>query len=190
MQGTTEIFNRLKEIIFPNCAAPMLGKVLKAHEGPGKTAYSVDVRILKAGSLEETDLIFSEIPISPIWAGKSGKGLYAVPPENSIVIVGFIEGDTSFPYISGVWSDEYNAGEFKKGQIIITDGEGLKLGVDIDALFLFETKNQSLKSILEELIDEVSAIQTQGPPPSHVVSTVSVQKLQNIKTKIAQLLKK
>jgi hypothetical protein len=149
----------------------------------------VDVRILKAGSLEDTDLVLPAVPVNPVWTGQGGKGLYAIPPENTIVIVGFIEWDMSFPYVAGVWSDNYNAGEFKKGQIVITDGDGLKLGVDVDALFLFETKQQSLKSILDELIDEVAALRTQGPPPSHVVSPVSVKKLQAIKAKIAQLLK-
>ncbi|MBN2536374.1 MAG: hypothetical protein JXB88_26055 [Spirochaetales bacterium] len=189
MEKTKEIIQRLTDFMIPNRAAPVLGKVLKAYEGPGNTAYSVDVRIIKAGSLEETEQVFAEVPVSPIWVGKSGKGLYAIPPENSIVIVGFIEWNISFPYIAGVWSDNYNAGEFKKGQIVITDGNGLKLGVDIDSLFLFETKHQSLKSILNELIDEISAIKTQGPPPTHMVSPVSVQKLKAIKTRIAQLLK-
>lgn len=189
MEKTENIMTRLRDSIFPNYHPSVLAKVIKAYEGPGKTAYSVDVRILKTGSLEETEVVLPEVPINPIWTGQSGKGLFAIPPETTIVIVGFIEWNMAFPYIAGIWSDKYNAGEFKKGQLMITDGDGLKLGVDVDALFLFETKQQSLKSILDELIDEVSALKTQGPPPSHVVSPVSVQKLQAIKTKIAQLLK-
>lgn len=189
MDETEKIMSRLRDSIFPNYNPPVLGKVIKAYEGPGNTAYSVDVRILKAGSLEESDLVLPAVPINPIWTGQGGKGLYAIPPENTIVIVGFIEWDMSFPYVAGVWSDNYKTGEFKKGQLMITDGQGLKLGVDVDSLFLFETKQHSLKSILDELIDEVAALKTQGPPPSHVVSPVSIQKLQVIKTKIAQLLK-
>lgn len=189
MEKTGDIMKRLRDSIFPNYKPPVLAKVIKGYEGPGKTAYAVDVRILKPGSLEETDIVLPEVPINPIWTGQGGKGLYAIPPQNTIVIVGFVEWNMSFPYVAGVWSDKYNTGEFKKGQIVITDGDGLKLGVDVDALFLFETKQQSLKGILHELIDEVAALRTQGPPPSHVVSPVSVQKLQAIKSKIAQLLK-
>jgi hypothetical protein len=41
--------------ILPNHAAPV--RVLKAHEGPGKTKYSVDVRVLKVGTLEDSEQV-------------------------------------------------------------------------------------------------------------------------------------
>ena len=189
MNPGDEVMKNLLDAMLPNRAAPTLARVIKAHEGPGKTAYSVDVRVVTAGTFEETDQVIAEVPISPIWVGKSGKGIYAIPPEDTLVIVEFIGWNPAYPYISGVWSDEYQAGKFSKGQLIITDGDGLKLGVDVDSLFMFETKNQSLKAILEKLIDEIAAIQTQGAPPQHVVSPVSVQKLQAIKQEIAGLLK-
>lgn len=186
---TEDILRNLLDALLPHRSAPAIGKVVKAHEGPGTTAYSVDVRILAPGSLEETDQVIAEVPISPIWVGQKGKGLYAVPPEGALVVVSFIGWNPAYPFVAGIWSDEYQAGEFVKDQLVITDGDGLKLGVDVDSLFLFETKTQSLKAILEKLIDEISAIQTQGAPPQHVVSPVSVQKLQAIKQEIAGLLK-
>jgi len=189
MDSGAELMKNLLDALLPNRAAPTLARVIKAHEGPGKTAYSVDVRVVTAGTLEETDQVIAEVPISPIWVGKSGKGLYAIPPEDTLVIIEYIGWNPAYPYVSGVWSDEYQAGEFSSGQLVITDGDGLKLGVDVDSLFMFETKSQSLRAILEKLIDEIAAIQTQGAPPQHIVSPISVQKLQAIKLEIAKLLK-
>ncbi len=186
---TERIKQSLRNILLPNQAAPQIGRVLKAYKGPGKNTYAVDVRIVTAGTLEDTDMEIAEVPINPIWIGKKGKGIYAIPPPDALVIVGFIGWNVAFPYIAGMYSDEYAAGEFADGQLMITDGEGVKFGVDVDALFFFETKQKSLKEILEKLIDEIAAIQTQGAPPQHVVSPASVQKLQLIKLDIAQLLK-
>jgi hypothetical protein len=183
------ILQNLLDALLPNRSAPALGRVLKAHEGPGKDKYSVDVRVVRAGTLEDTDQVIAEVPISPIWIGKKGKGLYAIPPVDAIVIVGFIAWNPAYPYIVGIWSDEYEAGAFKRGELVITDGEGLRWSIGEDSLFTFKNKEQNLKGILEKLIDEIAAIQTQGGPPQHVVSLVSVNKLQAIKQDIAKLLK-
>lgn len=56
-------------------------------------------------------------------------------------------------------------------------------------LFLFATKEQSLKKILEKLIDEITVIQTIGASPKHDVSPQSIQKLKSVKEDIAKLLK-
>jgi hypothetical protein len=184
-----DFLNNLLNAILPNRAAPVLARVMKAHEGPGKNKYSCDVRVLTAGTLEETDREIAEVPINPIWAGQKGKGIYAIPPENSVVVVEFIAWNPAYPYISGVWSDEYEAGEFKKGQLMITDGEGVKFGIDVDALFMFETKQQSMKKILDMMCDVTAEIETKGPPPQHVGTPVWVQKMLAIKQDIAAFLK-
>lgn len=186
---TRKVLQNLLDSLLPNRAAPVLGKVLKAYEGPGKNKYSVDVQVVTPGTLEETSQVIAEVPISQIWAGKKGKGLYAIPPVNSLVVIGFLSWNPAYPYVAANYSDDYEAGEFKSGQLVITDGDGLKMGVDVDALFLFETKQQSLKKVLEKLIDEIVAIQTKGAPPLHVLSPDSMQKLRAIKQDIAQLLK-
>jgi hypothetical protein len=149
----------------------------------------VDIQVVTAGTFEDTEQIIAEVPISPIWVGKKGKGIYAIPPVDALVIVGFIAWNPAYPYIAGIWSDEYEAGAFKKGELVITDGEGVKLGIDVDALLMFETKSQSLKKILYKILDEITVIQTQGGPSQHVVSPVSVNKLLAIKPDIDKLLK-
>jgi hypothetical protein len=179
----------LLEALLPNRAAPVLGRVIKAHEGAGKTKYAVDVRVVTVGAMEETDQVIADVPLNPIWVGKKGKGIYAIPPVNTLVIVEFLCWNFAYPYVSGIWSDEYESGDFKAGQLMITDGEGVQFGIDADALFLFATKEQSLKKVLDTLVDEIVAIQTIGAPPKHTVSPESAQKLIAIKQEVAKLLK-
>jgi hypothetical protein len=104
--------------------------VLKAHEGPGKTKYSVDARVVKVGTLEDTEQVISEVPISPIWADKKKRGVYAIPNEGQLVIIEFLCWNPAYPYVAGIWSDEYEADEFNKDKFIITDGGGMKFVID------------------------------------------------------------
>jgi hypothetical protein len=189
MIPTDDFFKNLLNRFLPNQAAPVLARVMKAYEGPGKDKYSCDVKVLTAGTLEETNREIAEVPVNPIWSGKKGKGLYAIPPEDSVVVVQFIGWNVAYPFISGIWSDGYEAGEYKKGQLMITDGEGLKFGIDVDALFVFETKQQSMKKVLDKMVEVTAEIQTKGGPPQHVGSPDWIQKVLAIKNDIAALLK-
>jgi hypothetical protein len=223
MQNAEKFLKNLLNAILPNRAAPVLGRVIKGYEGPGKNTYSVDVRIVTAGTYEETDQVIAEVPISNIWTSKKGKGIYAIPPVDTLVIVEFLQWNPAYPYVSGIWSDEYDAAKFKKDQLVITDGKdlriefsddeilvhdsnnfqwkftkgkllvsdgkGVQFGINAEDLFVFETKVQSLKKILDKIIDETAAIQTKGAPPQHWVSPGSQQKLKAIKTDVAALLK-
>jgi hypothetical protein len=91
MQSGEKFLRNLLNALLPNRAAPALGRVLKVYEGPGKTKYSCDVRIIKAGSLEDTDQDIAEVPISPIWAGQKKSGVYALPQPDQVVIVEFLQ---------------------------------------------------------------------------------------------------
>jgi len=130
MIHSNDFFNNLLNAILPNRAAPVLARVMKVYEGPGKNKYSCDVKVLTAGTLEETDREIAEVPISPVWAGKKGRGLYAIPNEDQVVIVEFIAWNLAYPYVAGIWADEYDAGEFKKDQFVLTDGNGMKFIID------------------------------------------------------------
>jgi len=189
MISSNNFMNNLLNALLPNRAAPVLARVMKAYEGPGKNKYSCDVKVLTAGTLEETDREIAEVPINPIWAGQKGKGLYAIPPENSIVIVEFIGWNLAYPYISGVYSDEYEAGEFKKGQLMITDGEGVKFGIDVDALFVFETKKQSLKKVLDKIVQTTAKMQSMGAPTKHFGQPDWIKDMMAISQDIAEFLK-
>jgi hypothetical protein len=128
-----DFLKNLLNALLPNRAAPVLARVIKAHEGSGKTKYSVDVRVLKLGTLEDTDQVISEVPISPIWSGKKKRGLYAIPNEDQVVIIEFLAWNPAYPYVAGMWSDEYEADDFCKDQLLITDGEGMKVVIDAKA---------------------------------------------------------
>jgi hypothetical protein len=130
MQNGKKFLKNLLDALLPNRAAPALGRVLKVYEGPGKTKYSCDVRILKVGSLEDTDQDIAEVPISPIWAGRKKRGVYALPQTDQVVIVEYLQWNPAYPYIAGMWADEYEADEFKKDQFVITDGDGMKFIID------------------------------------------------------------
>lgn len=130
IENGVELLKRLLDALLPNRAAPVLARVLKAHEGPGKTKYSVDVRVVKAGTLEDTEQVIAEVPLPLIWAGKKKRGVYAIPDEGQVVIVEFLCWNPAYPYVAGIWSDDYEADEFGKDRFIITDGEGMQFVID------------------------------------------------------------
>lgn len=182
------ILAALLDEMMPLRAAPRLASVSKVYEASGAGKYAVDVELLKAGSLEKTGTMLAEVPISPVWAGKDGRGLYALPAKGQVVVVEFVEWNMAFPYVSGVWGDQYNAAEHPDGTLTITNGKSM-IRIDTDGLFKFETDKLSVKSLLEKIIDEVKAMQTMGPPPQHVVHPSTVAKLEALKADIAKVFK-
>jgi hypothetical protein len=150
IQNGNELLKRLLDALMPNRAAPVLARVLKAHTGAGKTKYSVDVRVLKVGTLEDTEQVISEVPLNPIWAGKKKRGVYAIPNEGQVVIVEFISWNSAYPYIAGVWSDEYDADAFSKNKFLITDGDGMKFEIDADGKKITIDNGKGSVATLEE----------------------------------------
>jgi len=147
MKSGENFLTNLLDRLLPNRAAPVLARVLKVHEGPGVDKYSCDVQVLKAGSLEETDQIISEVPINPVWASKENKGLYSPPPEGGVVIVGFLEWNVAFPYVQGVYSNKYNAQKFEKDKFILTDGKDLRFEFSDDEILLHDTNGFEMRFI-------------------------------------------
>jgi phage baseplate assembly protein gpV len=147
MTTAADFLKNLSRALVPNCADPVLARVMKVYEGPGKNRYSCDLKVLKAGSLEETDWEIIEAPLNPVWAAKKKRGVYALPSEDQVVVVIFIERNAAFPYIIGVYSDEYEAGEYQKDAFVVTDGDGMFITVNADKKFiLLDTgKDSSVK---------------------------------------------
>jgi hypothetical protein len=56
------------------------------------------VRVIKAGTLEDTDRVIKEVPITPIWASKKKRGVYAIPDEGQVLITGFPCRNPVYPY--------------------------------------------------------------------------------------------
>jgi hypothetical protein len=200
-----DFLNNLLNALLPNRAAPVLARVMKVYEGPGKNKYSCDVKALTAGTLEETDREIAEVPINLIWKGKKGKGVYAIPPEGAVVVVEFIGWNVAYPYISCMYSDEYEAGDFSKDQFVITDGEDRKIVIDSseDSITVDNGKIQvilkgdkaairngskSLFTILDTHFQNILAMKTVGAPAQHIVSPPDIQKFTQDKTDLAGLL--
>ena len=151
MKTGIDFLKNLLNALLPNRAAPVLARVMKIHEGPGKNKYSCDVKVLTAGTLEETDQEIAEVPINPIWADKTNKGIYAPPPEGGIVIIEFLEWNVAYPYVAGVYSDEYTAQKFKKGQLVITDGKDLRIEFSDDEIFIHDTNEFEMRFVKAKL---------------------------------------
>jgi hypothetical protein len=205
MQNGKKFLKNLLDAMLPNRAAPALGRVLKVHEGPGKTKYSCDVRIVKAGSLEDTDQDIAEVPISPIWAGRKKRGVYALPQTDQVVIVEFLQWNPAYPFIAGIWADEYEADEFKKDQFVITDGEGMKFVIDVKekGILIDNSKlkvhlkadklpvkngSKNLSTILDTHFQNIIAMKTAGAPAQHVVSPGDILKFIQDKTDLGMIL--
>jgi hypothetical protein len=205
MIHSTDFFSNLLNALLPNRAAPVLARVIKAHEGAGKTQYSVDVRVVKLGTLEDTDQVISEVPISPIWAGQKKRGVYAIPNEDQVVVVEFLGWNPAYPFVAGIWSDEYESDAFAKDQFIITDGEGMQFRIDaeekgiiIDNGKIKITLNgdkcaitngsKSLFTIMDTLLTTLIGMKTVGSPAQHTVFPADIQSLTQTKTDLGQLL--
>lgn len=205
MKSGQEFLASLLNALLPNRAAPVLAKVIKAYEGAGANKYACDVQVLTAGTLEETDQIIAEVPISPIWAGKKKRGVYAIPPAGQIVIVSFIGWNVAFPFIAGVWADEYEADDFKAGQFVITDGDGLKIIADSEEKRItidtgkaqvivngdkiaIKNGSKSLYTVLDTHIQNLIGMTTTGAPVKHVVDPASIQKFMQDKQDLSLVL--
>jgi hypothetical protein len=202
---TDTFFDNILNRLLPNRAAPVLGRVLKGYEGPGKGKYAVDVQVVTPGTLEDTKQIIGEVSLSPLWVGKKGKGLYAIPPVDTLVIVEFLAWNPAYPYISGIWADEYETGAFKKDQFVITDGDKISITVDAakkqvsvknDTLevvlkgnkMAIKNGSKNLFSILDTHFQNIITMKTAGGPAQHVLSPDSIQKVTKDKVDLAGLL--
>ena len=205
MTSSTEFCKNLLNVLLPNRAAPVLARVLKAHEGPGKTKYAVDVRVVKLGTLEDTDQIIAEVPISPIWAGQKKRGIYAIPNENQVVIVEFLGWNPAYPFVAGIWSDEYEADKFGKDCLTITDGDGLQFVMDAKGKSItldngqiqvtlkgskcsIKNGSKSLFAVLDTHIKNVANMKTVGSPAQHTVFPADITKLNQDAADLAKVL--
>jgi hypothetical protein len=194
MQTAKDLMKNLLDALLPNRAAPVLGRVLKAYEGPGKGKYAVDVRVVTAGTLEDTKQEIAEVPLSPVWVGQKGKGLYAIPPVDALVIIEYLHWDTAYPYVSGIWSDEYESGEFKKNQLVLTDGEGMNLIIDAEekvitidngkgsVVTLEEKKIKATNGELELILNGDKAAIKNGSKSLFTILDTHIQNLIGMKT--------
>lgn len=120
-----DLMKLIEEAVMKHYAFPVLVKVSHSKD------CFIDGEAILPGSLETTGELFKEIPVSPLWADSDGRGIYAPPAEGQIAIVSFIGGNKAFPFVSGIYAEDYTpvkGTDAKK--LVILDGEGLKIEFD------------------------------------------------------------
>lgn len=175
--------------VLQNISGSVLVKVDKSFIKKSSGGYCFDGTVLTPESLEETGEILKEVPINPIWGGKSGQGIFCPPESGQIVVVSFLEFNRAFPYYNGIYSDAYTPAEGIEGNFILTDGKGGIFKMSGDGLFSILNKGKSMKAILEEIVQGFIGLKTVGSPPAHALDPSQIATMTKLKTEISLLFK-
>ena len=212
MAGTIDQIARaiLKHLAFPRI-------VRVTHSEAGARGYYIDGEAVTPGSYESTGELFKEVPVPSVWADGDGRGIFVPPTKGQMVIVSFIEGNKAFPFVAGVYGEEYRpVDKASAGQVAICDASGLRIELAADgsisvscngkmnlvmdtsgkceikdnkgAAMLIESSklkvgnaSGTVKTLLEQIIDIISGLQTTGtgnmgkPVVSSVLASVTAQ---------------
>lgn len=179
---------RLRAKILEGISAPVKASVEKGYIKTSSGGYCVDAAVLNPATLEKTGEVLKEVPLPPLWVGSSGQGLFCPPEADQIVVIGFIDFNRAYPYVAGFADNEYAPACGGESSFVLTDGKGTVFEIT-DSLFGLLNNSQSLKDILEAIIDGIIAIKTVGPPPQHVLSPDVITSFQQTKLTISQLFK-
>ncbi len=90
------------DVAMPHRQGPQIGKVLQVKSGP---VCGVQVKILKPGSLEETERIIDDVPAPMIWKGPGGLGFYNPLEVGTLIVIGYVDFNPAHPYIQGIWGE-------------------------------------------------------------------------------------
>lgn len=72
---------------------PVRAVVRAAYCRPAAAGYAVDLEVVHRATLQPTGELVAAVPLSPLWLGADGRGLYAPPQVGQIVILAWVEGD-------------------------------------------------------------------------------------------------
>lgn len=179
----------IKQKILQELSPPTPVRVSKSYIKKAGGGYCLDGEVLRPESLEGTGEILKDVPISPIWAGKNGQGIFCPPEKNQVIIVSFINFNRAFPYFDGIWSDTYKPAEGGEGQFVLTDGKGGIFRMSGDGLFSVMNSGKSLKVILEKIVDGFINLKTVGPPPRHNLDPAQAVQMAVLRSDIGLLFK-
>lgn len=152
----------IRETVAKEFAFPTLVKVTKCT--CSASGYSIDGQALLPGTLEATKELFKEIPISPIWADKDGRGLYAPPAVGQIVVVSYIGGNKAFPFVAGIYAETYKPKDgVSNKHFSLLDGQGEEVSLFPDQkLMTIKNSTASLKQILTDIVNAILGIKISG----------------------------
>ena len=198
------IRDAIRRIAWSGVSLPVLAVVDRAYARQAAGGYAADLEVVQRATLSRTGERLVEVPLQPLWLGADGRGLYAPPEQGQYVVVAWIEGDRSHPYVAGAAADRYTpAAAAATGELALLDGRGQEIRLR-DGLFgvldgaggelrlqrkwRLATANDSLRPVLEALIDALVALTTIGPPGPHSVSPGTKAALQAVRQRLGTLL--
>ena len=187
---TQDVFRQLLDRMLPHRTPPRPAEVLTLYSGAGETKYAADVEVLTPGDWARTGEVVGQVPIGPIWMGQGGQGIYAPPAVGQVVIVECLGWDPAFPYVSASYGETYSCADFKEDELTLTDGQGAEVSISASGLLRIASRQETLRAVIEEIVDGVVGMQTVGSPPQHVVSPATITKLEAAKAKLAQVMEK
>lgn len=125
------IMDELGKAILKHIAFPRIVRV--THAEAGERGYYIDGEAVTPGSYEATGELFKEVPVPPVWADGDGRGVFVPPTKDQLVIVSFVEGNKAFPFVAGVYGEEYKpVDKASAGQVAICDAAGLRIELAAD----------------------------------------------------------
>nr|WP_321294603.1 hypothetical protein [uncultured Sphaerochaeta sp.] len=189
MRSLAEIID---ERIRSQVAAPVLARVDKAYVKAATGGYCIDATVLVPGSLEATGELLKEVPLSPIWAGKDGRGIYAPPEEGTVVVVSFIASSKAWPFVGAVYGEQVKpCSDAAPASLVICDGKGAHITLAHDGKITIANGGGTLKALLDEILDLCGALKANGTDTrgdSVITTSMEAGTAAGIKAKVAALL--
>lgn len=163
----------LQRVAMAGVSWPELAVVDAAYAAPGRPGgYACDVEILRGA--RRTGERLAAVGISPLWAGSHGQGLYAPPSHGTIVVISFVYGCRSLPYVASIAPCRAaTAADANAGEMVLTSGRGARLAMDADATRIVDSQgaelsvsqgrvriagDASLLDVLDSIVDAVTPI--------------------------------
>lgn len=132
---TKESLRALIDLLYPELGertyVPFRGRVTAVHgdagdvqPSSGPRRYSVDVQpILPDGTDDPSRTSIPDVPLPVQWIGP-GQGIFCLPEAGSVVLVGFVDGNGSFPYVHSILPDGWDVPGVQPGQLLIKFADG------------------------------------------------------------------
>ncbi|MGL4388431.1 MAG: hypothetical protein ACRCTJ_03460 [Brevinema sp.] len=187
-----QIDNMIRERIRQK-SFPVLAKISKIYQSKDK--YFVDC-IELSNEEEETNTTLTRVPLPKYWGTKKG-GIWMTPSIGAKALVSFLNGDKNFPIITNILGSDHEEAHqedsllIKIGDISITMNETqitLKANsqeIVISDKITISNNMTTLKSILEDIVDDLPQVVCPNGGPSTV--TPSFNSI-SIKNKISLLM--
>jgi len=126
------LLQRIVEIVMPNLRhyyrMPKKARIVKAYDAGGH--YYADIQILRNDESDDPDEpMIPQVELPVVWGGKD-RGIVCPPENGSQCIVGFFDGDPSFPYITDIRWKGNSAPVVEIGGLVIQKDSGCKIKID------------------------------------------------------------